>query len=191
MKKFFLITIFFVFVCIFIYSNLYVTSGRNNLSKLKGAKPIYIILTFNGTLIYNEPMEQLLKNKKVNFWRMTKEELIKGYKKVITRFIGGRRKNKWGMQVINDFSQAKSGFIMVLNYDKDNPTPPTGAYGEATLTIYQVGHKQAIITCKIKDWMPRDWDIKLNFPNMGELFLNSIDYHFLNLIEKGRYKDIK
>ena len=53
MNKRAFILIMFIFVCSLLFSEVKYLSGQKNLSKLKGANPINVFLTFEGTIIYD------------------------------------------------------------------------------------------------------------------------------------------
>lgn len=183
MKKSQLITFILLFLCFNVFCEITVVSGRNNLSMLKNAKPIYILYTFNGTQIYKVPMDEFINNKKVNPWRLTRDGLIKECLKYATEY-SSIYCGRWGMKVISNMSQAKSGFVMVINYDSCSPVPPVGTNGYATATVYKIGIKGPIITFKIHYFKLTDWDVKLTFPAMGDYFINAIRYEILNSYRK-------
>lgn len=193
MKRFLLITMIIFSVNFYFYSwqEITVLSVRNNLPMLKGVKPIYILPTFNGTLIYKVPIDKFIKginDKKINVLKLTKEGLIKKYINALKDITNFRK--YWRMRVIDDWSQAKKGFVMVLNYDYDNPEPPFGAKGQATGAIYKIGQKKPIITFRIKCYRD-EWEYGRNFANMADSFLQSLYFDFIIHINNSAFNLIK
>ena len=192
MKKFLIIAFFILTVSYGAFCKLTVLSGRNNLLMLKGAKPVYLFLTFNNLLIYNTPIDQFIAkiNKdKVNVWKVTKSSLIEDYKDNVYDTL--KLHKGWDIKYVERLSDAKKGFVIILNYDYDNPVPPVGANGQATGTIYRIGQKNPIAQFRINSYFFQYWDIKVNFHGFGAYFMEEIHFNFLNHINKNRVKSIK
>ena len=83
MKKILILLFFTAFIITSIQAKIIMKSGENNKKLLKSAKPVYVYLTFNGTIIYDVSISQYikdLKDEKMDAFKLTKEFLINDFK---------------------------------------------------------------------------------------------------------------
>lgn len=147
-----LIILFLIFIlfCIFPKESdidkITIHQGQSNLSILKTAKPVYIYFTFNETKMWNQPLDEYLKERKVRgkFAKEDKIKIINEFKDVFDQWVKTPGK-QWEMKRVENLSEADNGYIVTINYDKCVSAPLTGATGHATVTMYPAGKKNEII----------------------------------------------
>jgi hypothetical protein len=168
---------------IFCQGKITIISGNNNLSMIKDEKNFYLLPTFNNTQIFKVSIDEFVSIKKINVWRLTKDGLISEYMKEIKN----KTKNKfWKITLIENMSQAKNGYVILLNYDYDNPVPSVGSNGQATGSVYKYGQNNPIFVFKINHFLLTYWDVKINFSAMGPLFVEDIKNKLLDPINKNQ-----
>ncbi len=163
MKRNIITTLFLIFLVFTIFpasdvDKITVHQGQKNLSKLKTAKPVFIYFTFNGTKMWDEPLDQFLKNRKARgkFADKDKIRIIKEFKQVFDDWVKAPG-SKWEMKRIENLSEAKKGYIVRINYDKCVSAPLAGATGHATVTMYPVGNAKNIIFVGIMKALTVNW----------------------------------
>lgn len=185
MKKLFIQLFLITFIMTSIQAKIIMKSGENNKTLLKGAKPVYVYLTFNGTIIYDVSINQYikeLKEEKMDVYKLTKEFLINDFKGKTKKY-SERRGKKWEMKVIENLGSVKKGFLITLNFDKLIPIPTQGFRSEGTVNIFKASNlKSPIISYKIESFVfDMTWIPRYSFGNSGPELMEEV-IMFLNRI---------
>ena len=173
------VVIFIIFVIsftLFARDAVEITSGAENISMLKKAKPISIFVTFDGLMWGSITVEE----KKAEYEADGKEF---DYDEIKSEFFRIMNKNikvgkKWGFKQIDNKEDATKGFLFVLEYKKHVPAG-LAAKGYATLSVFKVsdlenpiliGELQSLYIAKMV------WDMapKKQMSNMGELYVKEL-----------------
>ncbi|MBN2479589.1 MAG: hypothetical protein JXA94_05115 [Parachlamydiales bacterium] len=175
-KKILVLTIL-IFISFLLHSKVKYLSGEKNLSKLKDANPVSVLLTFKGTLIYDVSIDQYIKElneEDMNAFDITRKELISDYYDEVESTIGSAGR-KWNMKLVYKMSDAKKGFLIILNYDKCVPIPAVGVNGEATARIYRASNLKApLMTIEIDVFNMISWLVVNNFHKNGRFFIKEL-----------------
>ncbi len=153
MKKIILILFLLLILAISLQAYTIISiKGQKNIQKVISSKQVYIVFTAYKVLLWDESLEAWVKKEKASgknkniptFTQMKKDMYAEFEQKAKSR---GK---KWGVKMLSSISKAKKGYVLHINVDKVEPTPPIVTTGKYTIRAYRAGSKSVLFTVKMK-----------------------------------------
>jgi len=152
MKKNLLIIILLLFTISFILplDITYITGTKKEAKILKKAKPIYIVINYEKTLIYETNMYEYFEKQNIEagteFYNIKK--MINDMKEACKEEI--KKGKKWDLTLIDDQKEASEGFILYIVLDKIVSVPTIGYNAQYTIYCYKTGSKDLIFKAQLE-----------------------------------------
>lgn len=124
-----------------------IVEGRREYKILRETKSVIIVFTFNDTKIYGKPLDEYVKEKISQGFRVNRKKMVEEFYDSAKEHArdGG---SDWNMVVVDQNGKPgkkKGAIVIEINYDDIVSIPPVMASGSGSVKIYEASAPDTIL----------------------------------------------